>query len=434
MATEWQSMTAEQFCASVRDGTHDSPKPVEHGRFLVTSRHIIGGRLDLENAYLISQEDFDAINKRSKVDKWDVLISMIGTVGEPCLIKEEPDFAIKNIGLFKSKGEVEGKWLYYYLQSPEGRQIIREEARGTTQQYIPLGALREFPILAPTDKDEMRRVVNILAALDDKVEVNLRMNKTLETIGRTIFKSWFIDFNPVRAKARVESPESICRRLGLTRELLDLFPDRLVDSELGEIPQGWEAGTIASYCYLNAVSWTERTLPAEVHYVDLANAKNGIISQVQVFSASAAPSRARRILRAGDTIMGTVRPGNRSFALIGEGTTQLTGSTGFAVLTPRRDELRELLYFLATGEENIARLTQLADGGAYPAVRPDVVISGSCVIPNVDVVDAFHDLTSAMVDQQITNRSNNTTLAAIRDLLLPKLLSGEIRVPLEGAV
>src|SRR5213594_4381420 len=111
MAGEWRTVPAEQFCVSVRDGTHDSPKRVEHGRFLVTSRHITGGQLDLGSAYLISQEDFEAINKRSKVDQWDVLISMIGTVGEPCLIKEEPNFAIKNIGLFKSKGEVEGKWL-----------------------------------------------------------------------------------------------------------------------------------------------------------------------------------------------------------------------------------------------------------------------------------------------------------------------------------
>src|ERR1039458_8817096 len=87
----------------VRDGTHDSPKPVTKGRNLVTSRHIIGGRLDLSSAYLIAEADFDAINRRSKVDRWDVLVSMIGTVGEPCLVKEEPDFAIKNIGLFKSR-------------------------------------------------------------------------------------------------------------------------------------------------------------------------------------------------------------------------------------------------------------------------------------------------------------------------------------------
>src|SRR5690606_20855629 len=83
MGGEWREVKADECCSSVRDGTHDSPKPVDFGRFLVTSRHIIGGRLDLAKAYLISQHDFDAINKRSKVDRWDVLISMIGTVGEP---------------------------------------------------------------------------------------------------------------------------------------------------------------------------------------------------------------------------------------------------------------------------------------------------------------------------------------------------------------
>lgn len=114
----WTEVTANNFCASVRDGTHDSPKPVEKGRYLITSRHIIGGKIDLSNAYLISNDDFDAINKRSKVDRWDVLISMIGTVGEPCLVKDEPEFAIKNIGLFKTKNELDGRWLYYYLTSP----------------------------------------------------------------------------------------------------------------------------------------------------------------------------------------------------------------------------------------------------------------------------------------------------------------------------
>ena len=146
-----KTLPAEEFCSSVRDGTHDSPKPVDQGRHLITSRHIVGRHIDLTSAYLISQKDFDAINRRSQVDKWDVLLTMIGTVGEPCLIKEDPDFAIKNIGLFKSKGEIEGKWLYYYLCSPKAQQLIREQSRGTTQAYIPLGTLRQFPVTTPVN-------------------------------------------------------------------------------------------------------------------------------------------------------------------------------------------------------------------------------------------------------------------------------------------
>ncbi|MCX8092484.1 MAG: restriction endonuclease subunit S, partial [Verrucomicrobiae bacterium] len=135
----------------------------------------------------------------------------------------------------------------------------------------------------------------------------------------------------------------------------------------------------------------------------------------------------------GDTILGTVRPGNRSFALIGDSAPQLTGSTGFAVLTPRREELGELVYFLATSEENILRLSRLADGAAYPAVRPEIVAAQECVVPSKEVIDAFHNGVGAMVDRQNANQAEDVTLAAIRDSLLPKLISGELRVPLEGA-
>jgi type I restriction enzyme S subunit len=167
---------------------------------------------------------------------------MIGTVGEPCLIKEEPDFAIKNIGLFKTRGEMEAKWLFYYLRSPEAQQSMREQSRGTTQQYIPLGALREFPILAPNSRQEMRVATHILGTLDDKIELNRRMNETLEAMAQALFKSWFVDFDPVRvlSKQMPEKPPLLCAK-ALKKAG---FPARLQDSELGEIPENWRPGTL----------------------------------------------------------------------------------------------------------------------------------------------------------------------------------------------
>ena len=262
MASEWRTVPADEFCSSVRDGTHDSPKPVEHGRYLVTSRHIVGGRLDLANAYLISQSDFDAINKRSKVDQWDVLISMIGTVGESCLITEDPNFAIKNIGLFKNKSEVEGRWLYYYLHSPDALQRIHELSRGTTQQYIPLGALREFPVLAPVDRDEMKAIAHILSTLDDKIELNRKMSETLEAMARALFKSWFVDFDPVRAKA--EGRDS-----GLPARISALFPDSFEDSEIGEIPFGWSIGKFGDVAENPRRGVSPGEIPPQTPYIAL---------------------------------------------------------------------------------------------------------------------------------------------------------------------
>jgi len=197
---------------------------------------------------------------------------------------------------------------------------------------------------------------------------------------------------------------------------------------LGLIPGGWEVGTLADLCLLNAKSWGTKTIPSRVHYVDLANTKNGEILDVRIFSAEDAPSRARRVLRTGDTIIGTVRPGNRSFAFIGSLGPTLTGSTGFAVLSPKSDKLREIVYILATDGSNIDRLARLADGAAYPAVRPEVVVEEQCVIPSDELVNGFHQIVGPIFDQRLANGGACETLATLRDTLLPKLLSGELSV------
>ncbi len=443
----WDEIPAKEFCASVRDGTHDSPKPVESGRFLITSRHIIGGQIDLSNAYLISNDDFDAINKRSKVDRWDVLISMIGTVGEPCLVREEPEFAIKNIGLFKTKGELDGKWLYYYLTSPQAQALIRQNSRGTTQAYVPLGALRDFPVRVPRDREVMRAITNVLGGLDEKIGLNRRTNQTLEAMAQAIFKSWFVDFDPVKAKitAKAEGRDplraamsAICGKADAELDALPpeqyeqlatiaaLFPEEMETVAVVEVPKGWALAALSTVCDLNANSWSAKTLPASVKYVDLANTKNGEVIEVQTLEGPHIPSRARRILEVGDTIVGTVRPGNRSFALVGEA--GLTGSTGFAVLSPKESYLREYVYLAATVDANIERLAHLADGGAYPAVRPELVVSDALPIPPEDLLCEFHRISSCMLDHVMEVRRANKSLADLRDALLPKLLSGELSV------
>ena len=133
------------------------------------------------------------------------------------------------------------------------------------------------------------------------------MNETLEAMARALFKSWFVDFDPVRAKAEGRDP-------GLPKPLADLFPDSFEDSELGEIPKGWMY--FAGLCSARLI--IERTAPDEIDYLDLANTKWGNIETAQRHAWGAAPIRAQRVLRPGDTIVGTVRPGNGSFAFISE--------------------------------------------------------------------------------------------------------------------
>jgi len=139
----------------VKDGTHDSPKPSDSGQYLITSKHLKPSGIDFSDAYLISQEDFDAVNKRSKVDEGDFLLSMIGTVGlSQWAMKIEAPYAIKNIGLFKTSQAPEmADYIFAAVTSLHGRAYLQQnQSTGTSQPYVTLGTLRSIPILIPNEK------------------------------------------------------------------------------------------------------------------------------------------------------------------------------------------------------------------------------------------------------------------------------------------
>jgi len=289
---------------------------------------------------------------------------------------------------------------------------------GSAQPSLNRNYIHPVPVDVPP-LPEQRAIAHILGTLDDKIELNRRMNETLEAMARVLFKSWFVDFDPVRAKAEGRDP-------GLPKPLAELFPDSFEDSELGEIPKGWEVGALVDFASLNPESWSKETRPEVINYVDLSNTKWGCIEAVTAYARENAPSRAQRVLRPGDTIVGTVRPGNGSYAFISED--GHTGSTGFAVLRPRRPEYAQFIYLAATASENIESLAHLADGGAYPAVRPDVVMATQ-VVRSVDkMLERFSMFNGPLFAKMAENERESRTLAALRDVLLPKLLSGDISV------
>ena len=327
-----------------------------------------------------------------------------------------PFFVIDTAFYLRPKVEIDTRWAYYQLLTQDINGMDSGSAIPSTSREDFYGLPVKVPPLA-----EQRAIAHVLGTLDDKIELDRRMNRTLEKIARAIFQDWFVDFGPTRAK--IEG-----RELYLPPELWDLFPAELVDSELGEIPEEWKVETLSTYSSLNPESWTKKNFPDDIEYVDLANTKWGTIESTQQLPWEAAPSRARRVLRYGDTVVGTVRPGNGSYSLVGrEG---LTGSTGFAVLRPAKKQFRELVYLVTTDPDNIERLTHRADGAAYPAVRPEVVAESQVVIPvkGTDLLDRFSDVISPLLDKMEWNQAESRALIALRNELLPKLVSGELRL------
>jgi len=166
----------------VRDGTHDSPKQKEIGFHLITSKHLKPNGIDFSSAYKISEQDFININKRSKVDRNDILFSMIGTLGLIHYVEEEPNFAIKNIGLFKSSQKPSfAKFLYLFLKSELGRQFIHESADGSTQEYISLGSLRQLKFKYPGEL-AIKEFDKTISPYFEKIQSNYKQVRTLSQL------------------------------------------------------------------------------------------------------------------------------------------------------------------------------------------------------------------------------------------------------------
>jgi type I restriction enzyme S subunit len=355
----------------------------------------------------------------------DIVFTQRGTLGQVSMIADTQQdtylISQSQMKLTVNRDLADPLYVYYVFTSARQRDYFKRHAIQTGVPHTNLGTLRATPLSLPS-LGHQRAIARILGSFDDKIELNRRMSETLEEMAQALFKSWFVDFDPVRAKAEGRNP-------GIPGPLADLFPSGFADSDRGEIPEGWKPATLADVAVLNPESWSKATRPSTMKYVDLSNTKWGRIESGPVLAASDAPSRAQRVLRPGDTIIGTVRPGNGSYALISD--IGLTGSTGFAVLRPRSESYREFVYLTATSTDSISSLAQLADGGAYPAVRPDVVASTPLVRPPDTVLDRFSRAARPMLDGAHHYDRESETLARIRDALLPKLITGELQVPVE---
>ena len=347
----------------------------------------------------------------------ELLISLVGDVGRCALVPHQMAGwnAARAIAVLRLRNTTDAEFVRACLMSEPLQYLMQAWSTTTVQATLNLKEIRQIPLPWPPKKQRLA-ISRTLGVLDDKIELNRRMNETLEAMARALFKDWFVDFGPTRAKQEGLEPY-------LAPHLWSLFPERL-DRE-GK-PEGWKCGTLTDVADLNSESWSAKCSPDHVEYVDLANTKWGTIEATERYLWSDAPSRARRVLRLGDTIVGTVRPGNGSYAFIGQD--GLTGSTGFAVLRPKQPLYREVVYFAATAPENIERLSHRADGAAYPAVRPDVVGNTEFIKGVISVIQAFSYACAPLVDRMEANKQESRTLAQTRDLLLPKLMSGEIRV------
>ncbi len=395
----------------------DTVSPIDMGDMpYVGLEHIGEGTLSLVELGVAAE----VTSAKSRFKNNDVLFGKLRPYFRKVIRARFDGICSTDIWVIRPAEGVDAGYLFYVMASQAFVDAATRGSEGTRMPRAKWDFVSRIRLRLPP-LEEQRAIAHVLGALDDKIELNRCMSETLEQMARTLFKSWFVDFDPVHAKAEGQPS-------GLPPDLDALFPGTFETSELGEIPKGWDVKKLEEISHLNPESWSRTNSPDDVEYVDLSNTKWGMIESTQHFIWKDAPSRARRILRSGDTIVGTVRPGNGSYSLIGND--GLTGSTGFAVLRPVHLRFRELVYLSVTAPNNIEWLAHRADGAAYPAVRPEIVSETKVAIPTVetDVLDWFSTVVGTMLNKIEFAKMESRTLAVLRDTLLPKLILGEIRV------
>lgn len=399
---------------------------VSDGIRVVRGTNLTGGRSFSGDFVFITPEKAEELNSANLLPN-DLVFPHRGAIGEVGIVPNDGERYVLSSSLMKltcAADRAHPDFIYYFFKSEAGRfELLKNASQvGTPGIGQPLSSLKQIKLKLPP-VDEQRSIAAALRALDDRIALLRETNATLEAIAQALFKSWFVDFDPVRAKSRGLVPA------GMDEGTAALFPDGFEESALGLVPQGWQGGTLDDLSDLNSQSWSGRHHPERVRYLDLANVKDNEVATVTEFAFAEAPSRARRVLRSGDTIVGTVRPGNRSFAFIHEPVPDLTASTGFAVLSPTVVENTAFVYLAATQDASIEHLSHVADGGAYPAVRPDVVSGLACVLPSGEILSAFNAVACPLLVKVSANQRQAQTLGVLRDTLLPRLISGQLRLP-----
>ena len=376
---KFNTLKANDFCDSVRDGTHDSPRKVEKGYKLITSKNIREYGLDLENASEISEEDFNKVNARSLVEKNDILYSMIGTIGLIHRVDYIPNYAIKNIGLFKIKDENKSKWLFYYLKTPKMRNYINSLLAGSTQQYITLNNLRELPIQVPENISDMNKTLHILELIDKKITYNMHTNNNLYELLLSQYKLYF------------ENKESN----GKLKDIVEKMNRTIKKDKINKILKYYPIDVLP---------------------------KNNIVLQDGKNIEEAQSSLIE--FNKNEILVGAMRVYFHRVCLTNS--SGITRNTTF-VLKPKKEDY--LYYALLTLYQDsfIDYASITSKGTTMPyAVWENVCSEFDIYIPTEEELEDFNIICKSIINKMNINQAENQNLGQIRDTLLPKLMNGEI--------
>jgi type I restriction enzyme S subunit len=404
MPENWTILNLKEI-AEVIDSLHKTPKYSKSGYPMVRAQEIVGGNLNLEGAALVSKEVFDDFSRNHAPKIGDLVFSRVGAhCGKTSFVNTKAEFCLGQNTVFIVPKGIDNKLLYYILSSPSINEQIQRNAVVSSYKTISLKTLRELEICFPKEEKEQKSIASILSALDDKIELNLQMNKTLEEMAMALYKHWFVDFGP--------------------------FQDgEFVDSEIGEIPKEWEVkpigdvietlggGTpktkVQEYWKNGTIDWYSPTdLTKANSLFSLGTAKKITEKGLEKSSAKLFPKNS--LLMSSRATIGAITI-NRKEACTNQ---------GFITMIP--NDTLSLYQLHGWTVHNMNLIISKANGSTFKEISKTNFRSLPIVVGNE--IEKYKVEAKNYYDKIENNILENQTLTQLRDTLLPKLISGEVRV------
>ncbi len=421
MSSEWPRLTLNAAGVSLIDCDHQTPTSVEDGYPYIAIPQLKNGHISLEGVRRISHDDYIKWTKKLMPQANDVIVVRRCNSGDSAHVPPGLECAIgQNLVVLRADGKaVLPQFLRWLIKGPDWWQEV--------SKYINVGAVfdslrcRDIPnfelIIPPVE--HQREIATVLGSLDDRITLLRETNATLEAIAQALFKSWFVDFDPVRAKQEGREPE------GMDAETASLFPDSFEESELGLVPSGWQAGVLGDITDSIRKQMSPAELHSELHYLGLEHLPRKSLSLTEWGNADGLES-AKAKFNQGDILFGKLRP---YFHKVVIAPFDGVCSTDILVCRPKEDVFHGLVTMYLFSEKLIDYATRLSNGAKMPRVNWKDIEAYPICIPSSIVADIYNQTVSPLFEQILANLLQAKSLASLRDTLLPRLISGQLRLP-----
>jgi type I restriction enzyme S subunit len=417
----FETATLESLCELVVDCPHSTPKWTDGGIIVLRNQNIKNGVLDLSSPSFTNEDDYQKRIKRAVPRAGDIVFTREAPMGEVCMVPEGLKCCLgQRQVLLRPKSDVNGQYLFWALQSPYvQQQIAWNEGTGSTVSNVRIPVLKALNIPRISNEDMIAKSLTDIAS---KLSLNTQTNQTLEQMAQAIFKSWFVDFDPVKAKMNGEQPE------GMDAITASLFPEKLVESELGLIPDGWEVGDLSDLMDFNPKRTLKKGTVAP--YLDMKNMPTSGHLALEIYDREMGSGTK---FMNGDSLLARITPclenGKTAYVNFLEDGQVAWGSTEYIVMRSKSDSYKYFSYYIARFEpfRKFAIQSMTGTSGRQRA-QAQTVQTMPFAIPPISILEKFDAFVASNMQMIKSHGSENRTLANLRDTLLPKLLSGEIEL------